>query len=333
MDISVIVVTYNQEDSIGRTLDSILSQQTRADFEIVIGDDCSTDRTGDICREYAARYPGKIVYLRREKNLGLNRNYFDCIRRSRGRYLADCAGDDYWVDNQKLEMQYDVLETEPDTTLVATDWMCVTPSGTTFRMENACPPGLYPGRDLIVPILVNKAVINLCSAMYRKSIIESMLDSNPEIMTGTDMPYEDLQIELACAVRGQIRVLDRVTLYYETGNETISSPRSFLSRYRHTSAAAGLSQKLRSFFLQDPSAEEEETLRRFFRAKKDYLMAMIYNCGPDSPISLKGQEEKWKDLGLKGKLYKTAMSSDLLWRLSLWIKNGRKYRYDPTLAP
>lgn len=84
MQISIIVVTYNQEETIGRTLDSILSQRYEGDFEIVIGDDASTDRTGEICRDYAARYPARIRYIGRERNLGVVRNYFDCIEQSRG---------------------------------------------------------------------------------------------------------------------------------------------------------------------------------------------------------------------------------------------------------
>ena len=58
--VSVIVCTYNQEGTIGAALDSILAQKTDFDFEIVVADDCSADRTPAICREYAARYPGKV---------------------------------------------------------------------------------------------------------------------------------------------------------------------------------------------------------------------------------------------------------------------------------
>ena len=65
MDISVIVVTYNQEHTIARTLDSILAQRTAAAYEIVIGDDCSTAVTAAVCRRYPARFPGRVTHRRR----------------------------------------------------------------------------------------------------------------------------------------------------------------------------------------------------------------------------------------------------------------------------
>lgn len=83
-------------------------------FEIVIGDDCSTDRTLQICVEYQKAHPNKIILLSRYKNLGLIENFFEGLNHCRGKYIATCGGDDYWTDPKKLQKQFDFLENNPD---------------------------------------------------------------------------------------------------------------------------------------------------------------------------------------------------------------------------
>ncbi len=108
--ISVIVPTYNQEEYIAECLNSILSQQCNVPFELIVGDDASTDGTGQICADFQKRYPEYIVFLQQEKNRGLLDNYADVLELCRGRYVAQCAGDDYWCDPLKLQKQFDCLE-------------------------------------------------------------------------------------------------------------------------------------------------------------------------------------------------------------------------------
>ena len=86
--ISVIVCTYNQQDTIGRTLDSILSQECHLPFEIIIGEDCSTDNTLAICKQYGQKHPNVIRVIANPSNKGFVRNYFDCLRACKGKYIA-----------------------------------------------------------------------------------------------------------------------------------------------------------------------------------------------------------------------------------------------------
>ena len=88
--ISVVVCTYNQEDTIARTLDSILMQQCHVPYEIIIGEDCSTDQTLSVCEAYASKFPDKIRLIANKPNKGIIDNYFDCILASNGQYIADC---------------------------------------------------------------------------------------------------------------------------------------------------------------------------------------------------------------------------------------------------
>lgn len=111
--VSVIVLTYNQEHAIRRTLKSVCGQQTSFPIEILVGEDCSTDGTAQAVRELAEQ-DGRIVPFLREKNLGSTNNLYDLQRRARGKYLAYLDGDDYWCDSRKLQKQFDFLEREGD---------------------------------------------------------------------------------------------------------------------------------------------------------------------------------------------------------------------------
>lgn len=111
--VSVIVLTYNHKMYIRQALDSVLMQDVDFRYEILIGDDASTDHTGNIVREYAFRYPNIIRMFQRERNVGATKNLYDLQEKAVGRYLAYLEGDDYWIDRTKLKKQVSFLEDEP----------------------------------------------------------------------------------------------------------------------------------------------------------------------------------------------------------------------------
>ena len=108
--VSVRIVTYNQEAYIRECIDSVVHQQTDFDFEIVIGEDCSQDRTREICFEYQKRFPRQIRVLWSHENLyAIDGNLRRTTIRCRGQYIASLEGDDYWTDPLKLQKQIDLL--------------------------------------------------------------------------------------------------------------------------------------------------------------------------------------------------------------------------------
>lgn len=111
--LSVLVITYNQEKYISQTLDSILSQKHNYDYEVVVGDDCSSDDTKNIISRYVSNYPEIIIPLFNKKNLGVVGNYFNVIAQCRGKYIMQCAGDDWWLP-EKVEKQIQFMEENPD---------------------------------------------------------------------------------------------------------------------------------------------------------------------------------------------------------------------------
>lgn len=115
--VSVVCVTYNHETTIAETIDSFLMQQTEFGVEILIGEDCSTDRTADICAAYAEKYPNRVKVITSGENVGPQANYIRTLKEVRGEYIAYCEGDDYWTDPLKLQKQVDLMEADSDCAL------------------------------------------------------------------------------------------------------------------------------------------------------------------------------------------------------------------------
>lgn len=118
--LSVAVITYNQEQYIAQTLDSILSQKHEYPYEIIVGEDCSPDGTRKIVEDYASRYPDIIKPLYNEPNMGLIKNYFNVLAHCSGKYVMECAGDDYWLPG-KVQKQIQFMEAHPDVALCVGD--------------------------------------------------------------------------------------------------------------------------------------------------------------------------------------------------------------------
>jgi glycosyltransferase involved in cell wall biosynthesis len=113
-ELSIVMIAYNVEHYIRQALDSALMQQVDFGYEIVIGEDCSTDRTREVVLEYARRYPDRIRPLLRTANLGMNRNFMETLLAARGRFIALLDGDDYWTAPHKLQKQMDFLRANPE---------------------------------------------------------------------------------------------------------------------------------------------------------------------------------------------------------------------------
>lgn len=128
--VSIFILTYNQEQYIAQTIESILNQKTNFSFQLVIGEDCSTDRTRVVCEEFARNYGDKIKLLTSpEKNIGLIANYIRTIKECDGKYIAICDGDDYWIDPLKLQKQVDFLENNSEYSIVHTALKFLAPNG------------------------------------------------------------------------------------------------------------------------------------------------------------------------------------------------------------
>lgn len=113
MLVSVVVITYGHEKTIGKCLDSILMQEKKFDLEIIVGEDNSPDKTREILKKYEKENPGIFKMIYRDVNIGSRRNSYDCQIRAAGEYVAFCEGDDFWLDKHKLMKQLNFLQSHP----------------------------------------------------------------------------------------------------------------------------------------------------------------------------------------------------------------------------
>lgn len=135
MQLSVGILTYNQEQYIRQCLDSVLMQEVGFEYEIVVGDDASSDGTVAILEEYAKKCKvygvrcKEVRVIKSEKNEGISMNYKKVLTACKGKYIALCEGDDYWTDAHKLQKQVDFLEKHPDYGFVGTYNTLLYPDG------------------------------------------------------------------------------------------------------------------------------------------------------------------------------------------------------------
>ncbi len=115
---------------IAQAIESVLMQETDFPFELVIGEDCSTDKTPEIVERFAALRPDVIRAVLNKKTSDLSRNFGATLERCRGSYIALLEGDDYWVSSSKLQKQVDFF------------WIVVLTIPSAGRVIRACPRGI-----------------------------------------------------------------------------------------------------------------------------------------------------------------------------------------------
>ncbi len=115
--VSIVCTTYNHEQYIQETIDGFVMQETDFPFEIIIHDDASTDNTPNIIEEYYLRYPDIIRPIYQKENQYSKGGFKPAVHAAsyaRGKYIAICEGDDYWISVQKLQIQVEAMERHPE---------------------------------------------------------------------------------------------------------------------------------------------------------------------------------------------------------------------------
>jgi glycosyltransferase involved in cell wall biosynthesis len=195
--VSVIVLTYNQEHTIARTLDSILNQERDFPIEIIIGEDASTDNTRKVCEQYLAQYPDIITLSPIAPNKGVVKNHGDCLTMCKGKYLAGCAGDDWWHNPQKLKVQTDFLEKYPEYGVVYTDCAVY------YTEKNITIGSIYHDTSYLDPLMgesyeqtLYACAIIAPTALYRRDLYNHFVDFDLFIQQGFVMEDYPAWLEL-----------------------------------------------------------------------------------------------------------------------------------------
>lgn len=167
--VTVCVMTYNQVKYIRQCLQSIVDQKTDFPFEVIVGDDCSTDGTTDIVREFAEKYPLVIRAYIHLRNMGWSENYKFIYSHGVGQYLAHMDGDDYMLPN-KLQAQANYLDDNQGCTIVWHRAITITPSGEVYVDNLDKIPINHKYID--IDLLISNTVIGLnVTRMFRRSAL------------------------------------------------------------------------------------------------------------------------------------------------------------------
>jgi RimJ/RimL family protein N-acetyltransferase/glycosyltransferase involved in cell wall biosynthesis len=127
--VSIFCMVYNHEPFLKQCLEGFLMQKCLFDFEIVVGEDCSSDRSREILFEYQSKFPGKFKLLLQDKNVGAFRNQMEILYACSGNFIALCEGDDYWTDPFKLQKQVEFLQSNSQSNYIFTNRSTLKPDG------------------------------------------------------------------------------------------------------------------------------------------------------------------------------------------------------------
>ncbi len=165
--VSVLMLAYNHERFITQAVESVLAQETSFPIELVVGEDCSTDRTREILLDLQSAHPEVIRLLLREKNLGPQRNYATTFAACSGEYIAMLEGDDYWTNPKKLQKQVDALDAHPE-------WSVCFHITRRVYDDGSKEPELYPANwtkeVATVYDLLKGNLFNTCSQVFRNRL-------------------------------------------------------------------------------------------------------------------------------------------------------------------
>ena len=197
IQISVCVVTYNQESYIAECLESIVTQQTNFKFEVIVGEDCSTDKTRAIIQEYREKYPELIMSIFYEENVGVVENIKQVYKKAKGKYIAHLDGDDIMLPS-KLQKQFDTLESNPQAIICSHNMLEIVNSNIVEESSWNYPEGEY----IILDLIRNLPFFAHSSKMFRVADNNELYDilNNPHIL--------DIELHLYQASMGSIMHLE-----------------------------------------------------------------------------------------------------------------------------
>ncbi len=295
MQPTVIVwcLTYNQKGFIRDALDGFVMQQTNFPFEVVVHDDASTDGTTDIVMEYAERYPEIIKPMVETENQWQKGGLKHIIsimneQHRRGKYIAFCEGDDYWIDPNKLQRQVDFLESNPDYSMCfhSAKKKYETDARAWIDCENIQDKD-YDATDIFINWTVPTA-----SVLCRKEAMDFYANlKHPE-----QIQNYDIFIILSCAMVGKIRGMHEQMSVYRIQGEGLTYNKKALIRCTMNNPGHFMTLK-ENFPIVNPRPIKDTISKVFFERAliqdsaseklKDFWLSFFYNYRRFFKMSLK----------------------------------------------
>lgn len=284
--VSVVVTSYNQKNTISQTLDSILNQRCNFHFEVIIGDDSSTDGTQVNCREYQKTNPDKVRCIYNDVNQGVAYNWVNTISQAKGKYIAACASDDYWHNRDKLQLQVDYMESHPECGLLYTDYniMNTEENKLIANYLTLSKTKCIVGADLTREIFQGKVPISVVTVCFKKELFDQYI---PVAIFKNHFKIEDWPTWLILSKYCQIEYLPISTATYRKGHESLSNPAQYERIKRRLDADKFMYKYLCEMFPDDVDYKENDFIvyennillslalkKNDFQSAKSFAMAL-----------------------------------------------------------
>ena len=213
--VAVYCLTYNHEKYIRKTLEGFVSQKTSFPFKVIVHDDASTDRTAEIIKEYAEKYP-EIIFpiIQTENQYSKGMRIFNEIifPHLNSKYVAVCEGDDYWFAENKLQMQFDYMETNPDCSLCVHNTKRIDENGNDIGQNvNDC----IEERDYNA----NEVIAAGGGGLFQTSSVFCRLDDRIKMPSEFRFPgMGDYQLAIYLSTKGYVHYIPKVMSAYRLGS-------------------------------------------------------------------------------------------------------------------
>ena len=278
--VSIICPVYNKGEYIAQGLDSILSQKTDYSYEILVGEDCSTDNSYEVLAKYEQKYPDIIHIYRRKKNLRQSRNVYDLFQKSRGKYVMILDLDDYWSSEYKLQKQITFLEEHPEYIGVVHDFDTVNKNCEIINEgQDSRTIKDYLGREIkLEDFLENGFIFQTATLCYRNIWRE---DWDYSILYTSDDTVVDLTINTMLLRRTPLFVLpESLSAYRLVIEDGAANIRSVCSK----DLAADFEQSTRHLY----------ALNRFFNYEVDFSKKWEHLLKAYLQGVLAGEDKRYK---------------------------------------
>lgn len=265
--VSILCATFNQKEYIAQAIESFLMQKVNFSFEIIIHDDASTDGTADIVREYAKKYPDIIKPILQSENQHSKKNSIwknFIYSKAKGKYLADCEGDDYWTDPNKLQRQVDFLENNPDYVLSTEN------ANILFTATGVVTPfSDQKERDISIEDLLIRRRFATASAVYRSEFIQEFLN--------TPIPAFDTNFWAFLAKKGKIHYNSIISSVYRRGPGVTENNKI---KWAYTSES--INKKINEFYKPSKKVRKARARTLYFDFKNGWKAARKQNKPKDA---------------------------------------------------
>lgn len=334
--VSVKMITYNHEPYIAQAIEGVLEQETDFPFELVIGEDCSTDRTREIVLEYQKKHPDIIRVITSDKNVGVNKNSKRVYKVCRGKYIAFCEGDDYWHHPQKLQKQVDYLEAHPECGLVHSDavWHVVEtgqriPSYAKFKKLT------HNHENVLRTMIEFKYQVCTCTAVVRKDLLDEIYETC-QYEFSENFLMSDTQTWIEIAHRAKVKCIDEPFATRNIWHGSLSNPQDIEKTIRFCRNSMDMLLRYANKYGGDDSVEMS---KRIIKSRNRTILTLACRtCRPDLAREALETARKYQvSLGPKTYLYfvgsHNIVASHLVrifalsWRLGRKILRALKIRH------